>query len=412
MPKKGTPIPPNYKKVIRSIHKTGRVAKKQQQKQLKWANQFYKDAQALNKDVIADLDVIRSFQLSNAQKTRARYEEVFEPLEDEQIAEINQFQGRVSDFDEEVQKLKDEAIAWKSEANQRYQAAKSQANVHQAFSQEKQAAERALLDAGVNPNSGAAMALNLGADVAEGAAKAAAGTQAADATRIEGDARMQGALDRQVQATTMAEGALRLQGGMVDIGRQYPGQVAAEAGQAATAGAQAIDQTVGIADATARQKALALQWGQQRLDSMKTWVDALNTGFTNKLDLYNAETERQKADAADSSGIGGFLGVAGAALKAFANKGGLIEAFEGGGMPTGTTATASAPAVGGDDPDIIDARLARGEFVIPSRVVAWKGEEFFQNLIDKAPKEKQELVASTGAVPSIKAVPQAGALAI
>lgn len=427
MAKNKTPKPPGYDKVTKAIKKSSKASKKQADKQLDWAKDFYKEADALNKDVIADLDLIRENQLQAALNDQKRLDEVFEPLEDEQISEINAFQGRVSDFDEEVQKLKDEATAWKSEANQKYQAGKAQASVTQAFSQEKQAAERALLDAGVNPNSGASMTALLGANLAEGAAKAAAGTTAADATRTEGDAMYQAALDRQVQATEMADRALQLQGGMVDVGRGYVDAVTKEAGLAATVGAQGLDQTMAVADAYNKAKALGLDWSKMELDALKTWTDTINTGFTNELDLYNAETDRitaeAQADAAEaqqSSGIGGALGAVGAVVKAFVNKGGLVPAYAKGGAvdvdeggsysPTGPTANSAAPAVG-DEADVTEARLTPGEFVIPRRVVEWKGEEFFQNLIDKLPQKKQELIASTGATPKMKAVPQ-GAVAI
>ena len=39
---------------------------------------------------------------------------------------------------------------------------------------------------------------------------------------------------------------------------------------------------------------------------------------------------------------------------------------------------------GGDEIDDVDANLNAGEFVIPKDVAAWKGQEFFQNLIKKA----------------------------
>ena len=402
MPKDGgAPKAPSYKGLFKAIKKTRKKDKKMAHKQMEWANKFYKDAKDLNKDVVADLREVMDFQLTNAKTDRSLYEEVFMPLIKEQLGEIDQFQQRALDFDEEVKILKDEANRFKSEANQKYMAGKAQAGVSQAFAAKKAETERQLLDMGVNPNSGASQSLTAGINLAEGAAQAAAGTTAADAARVEGDVKYQAALDRQVQAGALAEAGLGLQGGMVQIGQSIPGQVAVEAGQVGEAGAQAIDSTIGIADAATRARSLAAEYHRLNQANLDTWSTAITNKFQNKLGLYQAQLQERQIEAQESSGIGGLLGAGAGILKSFLpgfNEGGVVE--EG---------YALGGAVG--DTDVVPARLTPGEFVVPDHVVKWKGEEYFQKLIDKAPKAKEALVATTGARAQPVPVTQ-GALAI
>lgn len=409
-----TPDPPSYESVIKAIKKTKKTANKQRKEQEAWGEDYYQQAQDLNLDIVGDLDEIRAWQMQSAKDTEARTKNVWEPLEDEQMMEIDQYQQRAGDFDAEVQKLKDEATAYKSEANQKYMAGKAIAEVGQTFSVERADAERALRDAGVNPSSGASQSLTAGLRLAEGAAQAAAGTTAADATRQEGDARYQEALDRQIQAAALAESGLNQQKAMVDVGRTYPAQTQAQLQEAQSAGKQAIDQTVAITEPALQSEQLSQNYLTQQLDSLKTWTDTLDTGFKNELDLYSAETERQKAEAEESSGIGGALGILAAGVKAFVAGGGYIEKFDNGGgvsdpsvigprsfgsgrTPTGPSALATAPST-----DTVPSKLTPGEFVIPKHVVDWKGQQFFQNLIKKSPQQRETMIAETGAKPSIQ----------
>jgi len=418
MPK--APKAPDYKGVIKAIKKSAKKDKKLAHKQMKWAQRFYRQAKDLNKDVVADLREVMEFQLDNMKEDRARYEEVFQPLEDEQMAEIDAFQQRAADFDEEVKMLKAEALAFKSEANQKYMAGKAQAGVAQGFAAKKAETERALLDMGVNPNAGASRALTAGLNLAEGGAMAAAGTTAADAARVEGDVKYQAALDRQIQAGALAEAGLGMQGEMVKVGQTYPGQVAVEAGQVGEAGAQAIDSTIGIADAATRARALAVEYRRLNANHLATWSDTVTNKFQNKLGLYQAQIEAEKAEADESSGIGSLVGTGAAVLRSFLpgfKGGGAVEAehvpgfkyggdvgggvgdpnVSGTGGATGSHTPTGPNAAATSGPDKIPARLTEGEFVVPKHVVEWKGQEYFQKLIKSAPEAKQSLIASTGA---------------
>jgi hypothetical protein len=434
MPKSLSDQLPSYKGLLKAIRKTGNKDKKMAHKQMKWANEFYAEAKDLNKDVVADLQEVMDFQLGNMKEDRDRYVGIYQKLEDEQMDEINDFQGRVSKFDEEVAKLKEEAVAWGSEANQKYMAGKAIAGVGQAFASKKAETERALLDMGVNPNSGASQSLTAGLNAAEGAAQAAAGTTAADATRQESHRRVMEAMGEEMKAGALAEAGLRMQGGMVAVGQTYPGQVAVEAGQVGTAGAQAVDSTVGIADAATRARSLAAEYHRLNAANLSTWADALGTKTSGIIGAYNADTSRMTAEAQieanESSGLGSALGIGasvlrgffpgggavGAATSMFAADGGVVEPeavqfLQGGGgvgdpnvsgtggatgnrFPTGPTASATMTPKG---TDTAPAMLTPGEFVVPKNVVDWHGQKFFQDLIKKVPTQKQDTIAQTGA---------------
>ena len=61
-------------------------------------------------------------------------------------------------------------------------------------------------------------------------------------------------------------------------------------------------------------------------------------------------------------------------------------------LPTNATTGGQVPRhaspSGGRQTDDVAARLNAGEFVIPRDVAAWKGQEFFQNLINQSRKKR------------------------
>ncbi|HEU0068316.1 MAG TPA: hypothetical protein VFQ26_03535, partial [Nitrospiraceae bacterium] len=326
------PKVPSYDQVLKAIKKTDKMSKNQRKKAYQWADDFYAQAQELNKDVVGDLQEIMDFQMTSAEDTWNRYKTTFWNLEDEQIDKLGEFDQRVTDFDAEVEQLKADALEYKSEANQRYQAGKAQADVGQAFAQERSETERALRDQGVNPSSGASQSLTAGLRLAEGAAQAAAGTVAADTTRQEGDEKYLAALDKQIEAGALAATGLQARQNMVNVGAAYPGSATLQASTAATAGAQAVDTNIAPFNAATEARGQAYNWSTIGAQNLSTWTDAIDTGFKNELDLYNAETNRMateaEIEASESSGIGSLLGAGAGILKSFLpgfNKGGAVE---------------------------------------------------------------------------------------
>ena len=69
----------------------------------------------------------------------------------------------------------------------------------------------------------------------------------------------------------------------------------------------------------------------------------------------------------------------------------------GGAIPDGQVPMQASPSMG-QRTDDVHARLNAGEFVVPKDVAAWKGHEFFQNLIAKS--RKARAMASAQGQPS------------
>jgi len=82
---------------------------------------------------------------------------------------------------------------------------------------------------------------------------------------------------------------------------------------------------------------------------------------------------------------------------------------EGGAIPAAESPQFVSPEVspsGGTETDDVKARLNAGEFVIPKDVAAWKGQEFFQKLIQKSRELKQQAPAKPTMKPAAR--PQGG----
>jgi hypothetical protein len=85
--------------------------------------------------------------------------------------------------------------------------------------------------------------------------------------------------------------------------------------------------------------------------------------------------------------------------QAFAEGGDVLDRRAGGAVPVGASPSHGAVT------DDVPAQVNAGEFVIPKDVTNWKGEEFFQNLINKSRDAKMKApakpqTAPTGAIPA------------
>ena len=140
------------------------------------------------------------------------------------------------------------------------------------------------------------------------------------------------------------------------------------------------------------------------------WTGMGQQGLVNTSNInsagYNSQLAQYNANQAASSGLGtlagGLLGAAGSA-------GGFAPLFagfaEGGAVGENVTPGGNIPveasASRGKAIDDVPAMLTAGEFVVPKDVMAWKGEEFFQNMIKKAREAKPQAPAKA----QYKAVP-------
>lgn len=348
--KNTTPPPPDYGPLIEASKQQMDRAYELSKDQLEWAKERYGEDSAIAKQVIEQALARQSTQDANAAKDRERYETKFQPQEDKLIAD---------------------ADSYASTERQEYEAGKAMGSVGESFEASRRAAAQNLESFGVDPSSTRYAALDAGSRIAQAAAAAAAGNTARDATQDK---------------------ARQMRSEAIQVGLTYPGNIATNQSLATQTGNSAVNS--GIATTGSGASTMGTPQGYLGLagGALGNWGNILNTSYQNQLD-------KNKADNDSSSGIGGLLG-AGLGLLGSSGVGGAtgLGMFleDGGAVPT------HASPSGGKAVDDVPARLTAGEFVIPADVLSWKGEEFFQKLIDGSRKAK----------PAAPAQPQQGAIPI
>lgn len=338
--KSKAPPPPDYSGVANASAESARLSFQLGQDQLAWAKEQYNLDRELTDGVVNLIYDQAVEQDANAREDRARYENVYQPLEDELVRDAKDFA---------------------SPERRATEMGRAQANVAQQFDGQRQAAQQALESYGVDPTSTRYQALDIGMRAAQGAAQAAAGNQAGQMVDAQGRA---------------------LRSEAINVGRGYPGQIATQYGQATAAGNSAVSNQLATTASGANTMGTPTQWQGLGNQALGVWGNTLNMGYQNQLAQYNANKS-------NSSGVGSALGL----VSGFASKilpvmsledGGAIEGNE---MMDRTVEPEHSPT-GGAAIDDVPARLNVGEFVMPKQAVEWYGEKFFQNLIAKAEKER------------------------
>jgi hypothetical protein len=319
------------------------------QEQLAWAkDQFAQNQGTVDKVV----DSLLSSQDANDQRSQEyydRYKNVFQPAQDRYLAD---------------------AEAYDTPERRDQEMGAAQANVAKQYDAARQAATQQLESFGINPGSTRFAALDTGVRAQEAAAKAAAGTQAARNTEQTG---------------------LALRANAINMGNGLPAQSVATSGVANSSGTGAVNSDLSGTASGASTMGTNTQYQGLGNSAIAGWGNALNTGYQNQLAQF-------KADQSASSGIGSLLGGAlgiGAKFFGFAEGGDVPEAIptndnaptQGGAIPMGVSPSA------GQAVDDVPARLTAGEFIVPRDVASWKGEEFFQKLINQSRQAKQGAAA-------------------
>lgn len=353
------PPPPDYTPIAEASKASAEYSYRIADRQQKWAEKTYKENKKITDKFTDFIMGQMTKQAGWADEDRARYENVFQPLEDALVAD---------------------AESYASPERQEYEAGKAEAKVAQEFEAARRTAQEKLETYGIDPTQTRAGAMDLQSRLAEAATQAGAGTMARE--RAE-------AVGRELREKA------------INVGRGYPAQVASSTAGAQGAGQAAVNSNLQTTASGASTMGTGGSWQGLGNQSIGQWGNTLNMGFTNALDAWKAE---QSA----SSGIGGILGtVAGMGMKMIPGlaEGGVIPEFAEGGMPTGgdvsTPGGGAVPAsmspsagVAVDDvAAVVDgagpAKLSAGEFVIPEDVMSWKGEEWAQKEIMKARKQMQ-----------------------
>lgn len=327
--KSSPPPPPDYTPIANASKEAAEISAGVAKEQLAWAKEQYASDKVISDKVVNKFLETQDINAATAAADRARYEQIYQPLEDQ---------------------LAKEAEDYASPERQALEEGRAQATVAQQFEQARDASLRQLEGFGVDPTSTRAAALDVGVRAQQAAAQAAAGNQARMATETTGRA---------------------LRSEAINVGRGYPGQIAGQYGTAIQGGAGAVNAGLATTASGAQTMGTGAQFMGLQNQSLGTWSGALNAGYQNQMAGYNAANQ--------DSGWGTALGLVGSAA---------IKFMADGGMTTGGDVPDDASPTGGGAIDDVPARLTAGEFVVPKDVASWKGEEYFQKLIDQSRKAK------------------------
>jgi hypothetical protein len=331
--KNSAPPPPDYTPVANASREAAEYSYALGKEQLAWAKEQYAQDKAVSDRVVNSFLETNDTNAATAAKDRARYEQVYQPLEDQ---------------------LASDAASYSNGSRRDLEMGRAQANVAQQMNAQRAASMQRLQDFGVDPTSLKSQSLDRNFSVQQGAAAAAAGNQASQV----------------VDATGRA-----LRSEAINVGRGYPGQIAGQYGTALQAGSGAVNSALATTQSGANTMGTGTQWQGLGNQSIAGWGNMLNQGYQNQLAAYNANQN-------SSTGLGSILGFGAA----------LIPKLEEGGSIGGHVPPEASPSRG-QAIDDVPARLNVGEFVFPKDVMQWKGEEWAQKEIQKAREAKDKAVA-------------------
>lgn len=361
---KKAPDPPDLGPLAEGSAESAQIAQDTALEQLAWAREQDGMNRELLNRVVASQEAVQGETLKNARADRERYEQIYQPLEDNLTQEFQNYN---------------------SPERQGIERGRAIADVNTQFDAARRNALQRLEGFGVDPSQTRNQALDLGTRVQQAAAQASA---ASNATR-----------------TTEATGrALRAEA--LNIGKGYPSNVAGSYGQALAAGNSAV----GNANQTTSTSANALQGANSYLGtSIQGFGQAGNTltqGFGNQMQAHNADQQMI------TGALGAIGGVAGMFMADGGRPGdkrrGLTIDNESGLIDEG-------PSDGSGIDDQVPIMASVDEYVIPADVVRKKGVEFFDKLVERyhtpAEEQRQQMQApnpqpmSNGGRPMRRAIP-------
>lgn len=361
--KQDAPDPPNYGAIAAASKESAQLSFKLGQEQLAWARDEYAQNRDLIDTVIGSSLDRQEVNDEAAARDRARYENTYQPLENEAINDARSFAGN---------------------GRQEYEMGRASSEVAQAMEASRRNARQQLESFGINPSDTRYAALDAGARIQSAAAQAGAANQAHAQTEAVGRA---------------------LRSEAINVGRGLPGQVAGTYATALQSGNQAVNSALGEYSAGASAMGTAPQYMATGNQALGTWGNTLNMGYQNQLAQYNANQQ-------SSSGIGGILGGALGILPS------IMAIADGGAIPDGVTSggkldPSMSPSRGAAIDDIParvnqsnqEVRLNADEFIVPADVAKWKGEEFFQTMIEQSRKKKSTATAKPSYGPAEAALP-------
>jgi len=326
---KDAPDPPDFSGIAAVSEAQAKEMAEIAREQLDWSKQQWTDQQGMINPLLAQQEEISEQQWADAQEDRGRYEQLYQPMEEEYL-----------------QRAQD----WDSPERRGREAAEAMVEVGSQFEAQRQNALRRLEGYGVDPSTTRSQALDLGVRVEEAKAKSLAGTQARDQTEREG---------------------MGMLGESINVGRGLPSQGLQYSGQALQANAAAQAGT-GAWQGAAQAIGTPGQYYAGSGNALGNQANALGSQYNAQIGQFNAEAATSPWNTIAQLG-GGYLGTK------FAEGGEAVA------IPDGQV---SGP--GGSTDDAIQANLSDGEYVVPADVVLRKGTEFFDKLVTKVKEEQAQ----------------------
>lgn len=337
------PPAPDYTPIAAANREAAEISAATSREQLAWAReQFASNKDLLERVLAVQLPAMES-EAAAGQQLRERYNQVFQPIEDALIKEVEEYNTPArADFD----------------------AGRAIATVGQAFDAARTNAQARMESFGIDPSQTRASALDAGIRVQEAAAKAAAGTQSHLNTENTGRA---------------------LRSEAINLGKGLPANIAGAYGTAMAAGNQGFGNAMNLTQSGANSMGTGLQWAGNQNTALNNWSNTLNRQQEGQMTAWNA---RQQQSRSTGSALGSVAGMALGAYTggAFTGLGGMLGFDDGGRVP--------------DDPrdpegklDTVDAKLSGGEHVIPASAVRRLGSDHFDKLIAKYGDEEDRKAA-------------------
>jgi hypothetical protein len=328
------PKPPDLSELTRVSEEIAREQLGLSREQFDWAReQDRMNRETLNRVLDVQLPAMED-QFRNAREDRQRYVDVYRPLEDNLIGEFQSY-----DSPERRQQERGRAIA----------------DISTSFDAARRNALQRLESYGIDPSQTRNRALDLSMRTQQAQAQAAAANAA----------------DQRVDNTARA-----LRADALNIGRGLPSQVAQSYGQSIAAGQAGVGGANATTGTSTGALSSSLGFSGQALQGVGQAANIASQGYQNQLAGFGAQ---QRVNSNLASGLGGLVGL------------GLNLAD--GGMPLDPVGPVTqGPTDGSGIDDQVHAKLSVGEYVIPADVVAAKGREFFDKLLQKyhTPAAQQE----------------------
>lgn len=258
------PSAPDYTPIANATREQAQWQRKVAEDQLQWAKEQYADNKPYADRVKAGMLDTLDFNTETAKKDRARYEDIYQPVEDKQV---------------------ENALTWDSADRKSQRAGMAGQRVASAFDAADAEATRSLESFGVDPSAVRFGALNRGSKLARAASIAGAQNKSD--------------IDTDMQAVA-------LRGDVINTGKGYPASISGQFGTAGSAGTAGVNAGNSTTAGAAGSLGNGLGWGNASSSSLANWGNVLDSQYKAQLGQYNAESQ---SNSGTMQAIGSMVGM-------------------------------------------------------------------------------------------------------